>query len=142
MHQYIYIDIQHIDDKLANMMQVMSTFAQNFPAGQSSINRSAIDMSSNGAALLSREGETIRPESSGQRSGALTTHVWPKSRMLFAVVSKMSKEGALNSKQRGVLKDLILESDSRLLQMLQEYESGGNRDKLYDSFQQVANQKY
>jgi len=29
--------------------------------------------------------------------GTLTTHVWPKSRMLFAVVSKMSKEGVLNN---------------------------------------------
>ena len=26
----------------------------------------------------------------------LTTHVWPKSRMLFAIVSKMSKEGDIN----------------------------------------------
>jgi len=29
--------------------------------------------------------------------------------MLFAIVSKMSKEGVVNEKQRGVLKDLILE---------------------------------
>ena len=29
-------------------------------------------------------------------ASALTTTVWPKSRMLFAIVSKMSKEGALN----------------------------------------------
>lgn len=28
-------------------------------------------------------------------NGLLTTSVWPKSRMLFAVVSKMSKEGVL-----------------------------------------------
>lgn len=38
----------------------------------------------------------LRPSSSGYRAGILTTHVWPKSRMLFAVVSKMSKEGLLN----------------------------------------------
>jgi len=35
--------------------------------------------------------------------------------MLFAVVSKMSKEGLLNESQRGVLKDLILDYDQRLL---------------------------
>ena len=28
----------------------------------------------------------------------LTTHVWPKSRMLFAIVSKMSKEGVVNER--------------------------------------------
>jgi hypothetical protein len=38
--------------------------------------------------------------------------------MLFAVVSKMSKEGLLNEAQRGVLKDLILDYDQRLLQCL------------------------
>jgi len=70
----------------------------------------------------------------------LTTHVWPKSRMLFAVVSKMSKEGVLNTKQRGVLKDLILEYDSRLLAQLQEYDRIGNKEKLYYGFLQIANQ--
>jgi hypothetical protein len=56
--------------------------------------------------------------SNGHAQGLLTTHVWPKSRMLFAVVSKMSKEGVLNNKQRGILKDLILEYDPRLIQQL------------------------
>lgn len=70
----------------------------------------------------------------------MTTHVWPKSRMLFAVVSKMSKEGVLNTKQRGVLKDLILEYDSRLLAQLQEYDRIGNKEKLYYGFLQIANQ--
>jgi len=70
----------------------------------------------------------------------LTTHVWPKSRMLFAVVSKMSKEGVLSAKERGVLKDLILDYDSRLISSLSEYESGGNKNKLYYNFLQVANQ--
>lgn len=59
--------------------------------------------------------------------------------MLFAVVSKMSKEGVLNAKQRGVLKDLILEYDSRLVQCLQEYDRVGNKDRLYYHFLQIAN---
>jgi len=41
----------------------------------------------------------------------ITAQVWPKSRMLLAVVSKMAKEGALDAAQRGALKDLILEYD-------------------------------
>jgi hypothetical protein len=59
--------------------------------------------------------------------------------MLFAVVSKMSKEGLLNEGQRGVLKDLILDYDQRLLQCLQEYETGGDRDRLYFNFLTLAN---
>lgn len=56
-------------------------------------------------------------------SNGLTTHVWPKSRMLFAIVSKMSKEGVVNEKQRGILKDLILEHDARMLGCLANYEA-------------------
>ena len=81
-----------------------------------------------------------RPDSSSMKGpGMLTTHVWPKSRMLFAVVSKMTKEGLLNAAQRGVLKDLILDYDSRLLQCLNEYEISGDREKLYYNFLQISN---
>jgi len=59
--------------------------------------------------------------------------------MLFAVVSKMQKEGLLNELQRGVLKDMILDYDQRLLQCLQEYEQGGDRERLYYNFLQIAN---
>lgn len=59
--------------------------------------------------------------------------------MLFAVVSKMQKEGLLNVRQRGVLKDLILDYDSRLIACLSEYDRNGNKDKMYYSFLQVAN---
>lgn len=51
--------------------------------------------------------------------------------MLFAIVSKMSKEGVVTEDERGVLKDMILEHDTRLLQCLQSYEAEGNRNKLY-----------
>eukprot|EP01017_Pseudomicrothorax_dubius_P005528 TRINITY_DN11418_c0_g1_i7.p1 TRINITY_DN11418_c0_g1~~TRINITY_DN11418_c0_g1_i7.p1 ORF type:complete len:238 (+),score=47.80 TRINITY_DN11418_c0_g1_i7:285-998(+) len=37
----------------------------------------------------------------------LTNTVWPKSRMLFAIISKMSKEGLLNQDQKGMLKDPV-----------------------------------
>ena len=51
--------------------------------------------------------------------------------MLFAIVSKMCKESYLNEEQRGILKDMILDYDNRLLSCLQEYEVGGDREKLY-----------
>ena len=84
-------------------------------------------------------GHLLQQSNRSHAQGILTTHVWPKSRMLFAVVSKMSKEGVLNAKQRGVLKDLILEYDSRLVQCLQEYDRVGNKDRLYYQFLQIAN---
>ena len=82
---------------------------------------------------------SMRPSSSGYRAGMLTTHVWPKSRMLFAIVSKMCKEGYLNEGQRGILKDFILDYDQRLMSCLQEYEIGGDRDKLYYNLISIAN---
>jgi len=61
--------------------------------------------------------------------------------MLFAIVSKMSKEGALaQEQQRGALKDLILEQDQRLLDCLALYESQGDRTTLYQGFLQIAEQ--
>jgi len=51
----------------------------------------------------------------------------------------MQKEGLLNELQRGVLKDMILDYDQRLLQCLQEYEQGGDRERLYYNFLQIAN---
>ena len=73
-------------------------------------------------------------------SNTLTTHVWPKSRMLFAIVSKMSKEGDIDEIQRGVLKDLILENDNRIMTCLANYEADGQRDRLYSSMKQIANE--
>lgn len=69
----------------------------------------------------------------------LTMHVWPKSRMLFAIVSNMTKKGILpNPEQAGVLKDLILEEDERLLNLYTEYEAQGDREKLYEGFKNIA----
>ena len=59
--------------------------------------------------------------------------------MLFAIVSKMSKEGVVNEKQRGILKDMILEHDSRLLTCLANYEAEGDRNTLYRSFIEFTN---
>ena len=69
----------------------------------------------------------------------LTTHVWPKSRMLFAIVSKMYVQGVVSEAERGILKDLILEHDGRLLSCLASYEAEGNRERLYQCFIDIAN---
>mgnify|MGYP000859376201 CR=1 FL=1 len=45
--------------------------------------------------------------------------------MLFAIVSKMNKEGDINELQRGILKDLILEHDPRIMNCLAQYEADG-----------------
>eukprot|EP00347_Sterkiella_histriomuscorum_P022525 403338163 len=124
-------NIQQIDLKLQNMMQFMNDFAVNFQQNPVS--------ASNQFYRPSSSSYSIRPSSSGYRAGLLTTHVWPKSRMLFAIVSKMSKEGFLNEQQRGILKDLILDYDSRLQTSLQDYEISGDRDKLYYNLINVAN---
>ena len=50
----------------------------------------------------------------------------------------MSKEGVLTPEQRGILKDMILEYDSRLVSYLQEYDRLGNKDRLYYQFLQTA----
>ena len=60
--------------------------------------------------------------------------------MLFAIVSKMNKEGDIDELQRGILKDLILEHDPRILNCLDQYEADGQRDKLYTVMTEIANQ--
>lgn len=58
--------------------------------------------------------------------------------MLLSIVSKMSKEGRLSKTDRGKLKDLILDSNPKLLQILHEYEGSGNQQKLYADFIKLA----
>ena len=58
--------------------------------------------------------------------------------MLLSIVSKMSKEGRLSKTDRGKLKDLILDSNPKLLQALHEYEARGNQPKLYSDFIKLA----
>jgi len=80
------------------------------------------------------------PQPFENRSELLTFHVWPKSRMLLSIVSRMLKEGLLSRRQKGRLKDLILEEDSHMLKCLQQYEMDGNRKQLYSSFLEIASQ--
>ena len=61
--------------------------------------------------------------------------------MLLLIVSKISKEGHLTKKQKGVLKDLILDHDTAMAQYLQEYEANGDQKKLYTNFINLAQSK-
>ena len=54
----------------------------------------------------------------------------------------MSKEGVINKQQRGVLKDMILDYDTKLLASLADYESTGDQEKLYYNFLQLANMSF
>jgi len=53
----------------------------------------------------------------------------------------MNKEGDIDELQRGILKDLILEHDPRILNCLDQYETDGLRDKLYSVMTEIANQQ-
>lgn len=87
-------------------------------------------------ALESKQEQHVKESDSA--SGLLTYHVWPKSRMLLAIVSRMLKEGLLSPELKGRLKDLILDEDPKMLQCLQQYEMDGNRKILYSSFLKLA----
>jgi hypothetical protein len=82
--------------------------------------------------------QEVNVNSGDSNSEFLTYHVWPKPRMLLAIVSRMLKEGLLNPEQKGKLKDLILEGDAKMMQCLQQYEMDGNRRLLYSSFLKLA----
>ncbi|OMJ75932.1 hypothetical protein SteCoe_24828 [Stentor coeruleus] len=82
--------------------------------------------------------QEVNVNSGDSNSEFLTYHVWPKPRMLLAIVSRMLKEGLLNPEQKGKLKDLILEGDTKMMQYLQQYEMDGNRRLLYSSFLKLA----
>jgi len=58
--------------------------------------------------------------------------------MLLSIVSKMSKEGKLSRTDRGKLKDLILDSNPKIYQILHEYETTENQQKLYSDFIKLA----
>jgi hypothetical protein len=71
-------------------------------------------------------------------SEVLTHTVWPKSRMLLAIITRMFKEGMLDQASKGRLKDLILDENASLIASLQAYETDGDRRQLYSSFVKLA----
>jgi hypothetical protein len=68
----------------------------------------------------------------------LTKYVWPKSRTLLSIVSKMFVENIIDEHQRGCLKELIMDHDERLIQILQDYEIGGDYLRLYECIRSLS----
>lgn len=71
----------------------------------------------------------------------LTKYVWPKSRTLLSIISKMYSEGYISNTSRGDLKDLIMDHDPLLIHILNEYEVSGDSEKLYQSIKDLSNEK-
>lgn len=71
----------------------------------------------------------------------LTQYVWPKSRTLLSIVSKMFSECHINVEQRGVLKDMILDHDKGLKNILNTYEITRDREWLYGSIIEAVKEK-
>lgn len=71
----------------------------------------------------------------------LTKFVWPKSRTLLSIISKMFGDKYINADQRGVLKELIIDRDPTLIQFLNEYEITSDHFKLYQNIISLSNER-
>jgi hypothetical protein len=91
--------------------------------------------------ILSESEFYTKADSNNKLNINLTKFVWPKSRTLLSIISKMFLENYINEKQRGLLKELIMDHDESLLNILHEYEVGGNCIKLYECIKNLANEK-
>lgn len=130
-------------NKLSNMVKDLSEGVNNDSndrrLGPTTSGNSLANLYNLGAPESRSRLETIEPFltyknsyfSNPQTQDLLTNRVWPKTRILLAIVSNMHKEKAINLDQRGKLKDLILDSDPRLHAALNEYYIDGNRNLLY-----------
>ena len=71
----------------------------------------------------------------------LTNNVWPRSKTLLSIVSKMFLEYYINEEQRGLLKELIMDYDDKLMQILNEYEISGDCIRLYECIINLTQEK-
>lgn len=69
----------------------------------------------------------------------LTNKVWPKSRTFLSIISKMFNENYINDHQRGILKEMIMDHNQELNNILEEYEIDADSKNLYESIIQLAN---
>jgi len=63
----------------------------------------------------------------------LTNQVWPKTRTLLSITSKMFREKMISHEQRGILKELVLDQNPNLYGYLSVYESNNNYKLLYEN---------
>ncbi len=71
----------------------------------------------------------------------LTSLVWPKSRTLLSIISKMYSEKYINAEQRSILKEMIIDRDSTLIKYLNEYEITGDSLKMYQKIIDLSKNK-
>eukprot|EP00743_Colponemidia_sp_Colp-15_P006566 GILK01007074.1.p1 GENE.GILK01007074.1~~GILK01007074.1.p1 ORF type:complete len:395 (-),score=45.81 GILK01007074.1:158-1309(-) len=127
---------------IPSQTDILLTLTQCVRSIQEQVDKLSLSVSKLEQAELTSEYTAPNPRDTDLRfqdvsEGHLTKDVWPTSRLLLAVVSRMFKEGLLDTTQRGHLKELILERDSRVLQCLREYEADGDRTKLFSTLQRL-----
>lgn len=69
---------------------------------------------------------------------SLTNKVWPKSRTFLSIVSKMFNDKYINEYQRGLLKEMIMDQNQDLDNILDEYEMDADSKKLYENIIALA----
>ena len=81
----------------------------------------------------------LEEERSINSNSTLTNKVWPKSRTFLSIISKMFNECLINENQRGILKEMIMDHNKVLNNILDEYEIDADSKKLYENIIQLAN---
>jgi hypothetical protein len=71
----------------------------------------------------------------------LTSCVWPKSRTLLSIISKMYSEKYITCDQRSILKEMIIDRDKTITMHLNEYEVSGDSIKLYQNIIKLADNR-
>jgi hypothetical protein len=69
---------------------------------------------------------------------SLTNKVWPKSRTFLSIISKMFNDNYINENQRGLLKEMIMDQNQYLDNILDEYEIDADSNKLYENIIALA----
>ncbi|CAI2371778.1 unnamed protein product [Moneuplotes crassus] len=126
-------DIKNEVTKLTEMVKGLSenkpqdNFSEFKPRQTPSNHDQRVDFDTSGSFFSYRNSHFSNP----QTQDFLTNRVWPKTRILLALASRMYKENVITLEQRGKLKDLIIAADIRLQAALNEYYIDGNRAILY-----------
>lgn len=69
---------------------------------------------------------------------SLTNKVWPKSRTFLSIISKMFNDNYIDENQRGLLKEMIMDQNQYLDNILDEYEIDADSNKLYENIIALA----
>lgn len=78
------------------------------------------------------DNEFLNKNVNSRKNINLTQTVWPKSKTLLSIVSKMFSDCYIDENQRGLLKEMIMDYDDNLMQILSDYEVSGDSNRLYE----------